>query len=70
VGRKLLLTNNKFLRFISLITCSSIAADYPLNLFGKSRITAFSDNNQQMQINFEGWGSQWLYVEFATPNLA
>jgi hypothetical protein len=64
------LTNNKFLRFVSLITCSSIAADYHLNLFGKGRITAFKDNNQQMQIHFKGWGSQWLYIEFATPNFA
>ncbi len=51
------LTNNKFLRFVSLIACSSIAADYYLNLFGKGRITAFKDNNQQMQINFERLGN-------------
>ncbi|CAH1087068.1 AAA domain-containing protein [Candidatus Nitrotoga sp. 1052] len=39
-------------------------------IFGKGRISAFKDNNQQMQINFEGWGSKWLHVEIATPNLA
>jgi len=38
--------------------------------FGKGRITAFKDNNQQMQIDFEGGGSKWLSVAFATPNLA
>lgn len=38
--------------------------------FGKGRITAFKDNNQQMQIDFEGMGSKWLSVAFATPNLA
>lgn len=38
--------------------------------FGKGRITAFKDNNQQMQIDFEGVGSKWLSVAFATPNLA
>ena len=65
------LTNNKFLRFASLITCSSIAADYHLNLFGKGRVTAFKDNNQKMQIKFEEeeLGSKWLYVESATSNL-
>jgi len=38
--------------------------------FGKGRITAFKDNNQQMQIVFEVGGSKWLDVAFATPNLA
>lgn len=38
--------------------------------FGKGRITAFKDNNQQMQIDFEGVGSKWLSVAFAAPNLA
>jgi len=38
--------------------------------FGKGRITAFKDNNQQMQIDFEGIGCKWLSIAFATPNLA
>lgn len=40
------------------------------NKFGKGKITAFKDSNQQMQIDFEVGGSKWLAVAFAIPNLA
>lgn len=37
--------------------------------FGKGRITAFKDNNQQVQIDFDHEGSKWFSFELAKPNL-